>query len=218
MFFLIGVAAGALTGVPIGPVNVAVIDAAYRHTMRRAIGVSLGGALADGLYAGLGVMGVSPLIQKYPPVPPILYIVSGVVLLAYGFVTVRSQPAPAPPVPPADAARESVASLQRRELWSGVRVGLALILLNPAAVVTWVLLIARFVPDTGTNGGVSFSVGVIAGSFGWFTLVAYLTGKGKSVLGEKAAWILRLVGVALMVYSVYLLVQGVHAFRDYLRG
>src|SRR5262245_16252329 len=51
MFLVFGVLAGSLTGVPIGPVNVAVIDASYRHTMRRALGVALGGAIADSLYA-----------------------------------------------------------------------------------------------------------------------------------------------------------------------
>ena len=45
-YFLIGVAIGALTGVPIGPVNVAVIDGAYRHTLRRGMAVGLGGARA----------------------------------------------------------------------------------------------------------------------------------------------------------------------------
>ena len=58
MFILIGVLAGAATGVPIGPVNVAVIDAAYRHTLRRAMAVGLGGACADFLYASLGVGGI----------------------------------------------------------------------------------------------------------------------------------------------------------------
>ena len=92
MFFAIGVAAGALTGVPIGPVNVAVIDAAYRHTLRRAIAVGLGGSIADGLYAALGVMGVTPILRTYPAVPPILYAISGIVLLIYGFMTARTQP------------------------------------------------------------------------------------------------------------------------------
>src|SRR6478672_12256480 len=92
MFFLIGVAAGAATGIPIGPVNVAVIDAAYRHTLRRAMAVGLGGAVADCLYSGLGVLGVTPVLRTYPSVPPILYAVSGVVLLVYGFLTARSQP------------------------------------------------------------------------------------------------------------------------------
>ena len=106
MFILTGVAAGALTGVPIGPVNVAVIDAAYRHTLRRAIAVGLGGACADFLYSALGILGVTPVLRSYAIVSPILYAVSGIVLLVYGFLTARSQPvAPAhheslPPDPP----------------------------------------------------------------------------------------------------------------------
>src|SRR3954447_5520090 len=92
MFFAIGFAAGALTGIPIGPVNVAVIDAAYRFTLRRAIAVGIGGAVADGLYSALGVLGVTPVLNKYPSVPPVLYAISGVVLLIYGFLTARSQP------------------------------------------------------------------------------------------------------------------------------
>src|ERR1051325_7380978 len=91
MFLVIGILAGALTGVPIGPVNVAVIDAAYRHTLRRAMAVGLGGAVADCLYSGLGVLGVTPVLRTYPSIPPILYAVSGVVLLVYGFLTARSQ-------------------------------------------------------------------------------------------------------------------------------
>ena len=36
-----------------------------------------------------------------------------------------------------------------------------------------------------------------------------LTQKGKHVLGEKAAWIPRLVGIALMFYAGYLLVKAI---------
>lgn len=203
MFMLIGVAAGALTGVPIGPANVAVIDAAYRHTLRRAISVGLGAACADGLYAALGVLGVTPVLRSYPSVPPILYAVSGVVLLVYGFLTARSQP-----VTPAqnEVAKESETS---NEMWSGFIVGIALIILNPAAIVTWVVIMGSIIPDTTHVEGIFCAVGVLCGSFGWFALVAFLTQKGKSVLGDKAAWIPRVVGVALMVYAVYLLAKAV---------
>ena len=204
-FLAIGVAAGALTGVPIGPVNVAVIDAAYRHTMRRAIAVGLGGAAADGLYSALGVMGVTPVLRTYSSIPPILYAVSGIVLLIYGFLTARSQPvAPATNEP---AASESVA--MRREMWSGFRVGLLLIILNPAAIVTWVVIMGSIIPDGTLVEGCACAAGVMFGSFGWFALVAYLTHKGKHVLGDKAAWIPRVVGVALMVYALYLLTKAV---------
>jgi threonine/homoserine/homoserine lactone efflux protein len=202
-FILIGVAAGALTGVPIGPVNVAVIDAAYRHTLRRAIAVGLGGACADGLYSALGVLGVTPRLHLYPSVPPILYAVSGVVLLVYGFFTARSQPVtPAQSDAPKSGDRGD-------EMWSGFRVGLALIVLNPAAIVTWVVIMGTIIPETTTMNRIFCSLGVVIGSFGWFALVAYLTRKGKHVLGDKAAWIPRVVGVALMVYAVYLIAKAV---------
>ncbi|MDQ3340669.1 MAG: LysE family translocator [Myxococcota bacterium] len=209
MFLLIGVAAGALTGVPIGPVNVAVIDAAYRHTMRRAIAVALGGSLADGLYAALGMLGVTPILERYPSIPPILYAISGVILLVYGFFTARSQP-----VAPATDGTGSHAQIAdpRKEFKEGFIVGLLLIILNPAAIVTWIVIMGTIIPQATFWGGIACAVGVTIGSFGWFALVAYLTQKGKSVLGEKAAWIPRLVGVALMVYSVYLLFKAVKFF------
>src|SRR4051812_32401801 len=106
MFLLIGAAAGAITGVPIGPVNVAVIDASYRHTLRRALAVGMGGALADCLYSALGVLGVTPVLVTYPSVRPLLLLASGIVLAGYGFLTARSQPV-APAAPAVDEARES---------------------------------------------------------------------------------------------------------------
>src|SRR5262245_14138700 len=133
MFLLIGVAAGALTGVPIGPVNVAVIDAAYRHTLRRAIAVGLGGAIADGLYAALGVLGITPILNNNPSIPPILFAISGAVLLIYGFLTARSQP-----VAPASDGGSQPKLEPSREVRDGFVIGLLLIILNPAAIVTWV--------------------------------------------------------------------------------
>jgi threonine/homoserine/homoserine lactone efflux protein len=212
MFLVFGVLAGALTGVPIGPVNVAVIDAAYRHTMRRAIGVGLGGAIADAVYAGLGIIGVTPVLQKWPSVPPVLYAISGVVLLVYGFLTARSQPV-TPAVPEEAISQSQIEIMARRELGQGMKVGAALIVLNPAAMVTWVVIIGQLLPTIDNNWeGLACAIGVFVGSFGWFSLVAYLTHKGKHVLGEKAAWIPRLVGVALMGYALYLLVKAAKLF------
>jgi threonine/homoserine/homoserine lactone efflux protein len=210
MFFVFGILAGVITGIPIGPVNVAVIDASYRHTMRRALAVGLGGAIADAPYAALGVVGVSPVLRAYPSVPPILYSISGLVLLVYGFLTARSQPiTPAAPVEHESPSPSQASLALRREMWQGFTVGVALILLNPAAIVTWVVIMGSILPDANNWEGLACTIGVFAGSFGWFSLVAYLTHKGKHVLGEKAAWIPRIVGVALMVYAVYLIAKAV---------
>jgi threonine/homoserine/homoserine lactone efflux protein len=204
-FLAIGVFAGAITGVPIGPVNVAVIDAAYRHTLRRAIAVGLGGACGDLLYSGLGILGVTPALQSNQTVVNVIYAISGVVLLVYGFLTARSQP-----VQPAQQHGEAHAEPEPwRQTWQGFRVGLALIVLNPAAIVTWVVIVGQLIPPANWEEGITCAAGVFIGSFTWFALVAYLTQKGKHVLGDKAAWIPRVVGVALMVYALYLIGKAV---------
>lgn len=201
--FFVGVLAGALTGVPIGPVNVAVIDTAYRHNLRRALFVALGGAVADGMFAALGVMGVTKILQQHPMVPPSLKIASGIILLTYGILTIRTKP-----VAPAhtSAPRARTAS---EDSWSGFFHGFGLICLNPAALITWTLLLGTFVPAaTSRQEGIAVALGVLLGSLIWFSFVAYLADHGKNLLGEKAAWIPRVVGALLVLYSVYLIGSG----------
>jgi threonine/homoserine/homoserine lactone efflux protein len=202
----IGFAAGAITGIPIGPVNVAVIDAAYRHTLRRALAVGLGGAIADFMYCALGVAAISPLLRSNPSVPFVLYAISGLILLVYGFLSIRSRPI----TPAANEAPKS--PNPSRDLWSGLSTGLLLIILNPAAVVTWVVIFGPMIKDASMLGGLVAAIGVFFGSFTWFALVAYLTTKGKSALGEKAQWIPRFVGLALIGYAIYLLVRAASYF------
>jgi threonine/homoserine/homoserine lactone efflux protein len=206
MFLLIGFAAGAITGIPVGPVNVAVIDAAYRHTLRRALAVGLGGAIADFLYCAVGVAGLAPKLREFPAVPNILFAISGVVLLFYGFMTARSRPV----TPAANEAPKS--PNPSREMWSGLTTGILLILLNPGAIVTWVVLVGQIIPTATFYQGLVTAVGVFFGSFTWFALVAYLTQKGKRTLGDKALWIPRFVGIALMFYAVYLLQKAIRGF------
>ncbi len=196
-YFFIGAIIGALTGVPIGPVNVAVIDTAYRHTIRRAIAVGAGGALADGIYALVGVLGVGPILEQHPAIPPILYGVSGVVLIIYGVVTVRTRPAAAV------GEVKSRAPDPSSNIWSGFLLGVALIILNPAAIVTWVVIVGSFMTDLTAVEGIAASIGVAVGSFTWFTTVAYLANHGQKLLGEKAIWITRVVGMLLVGYGIF---------------
>ena len=217
MFLVIGVLAGALTGVPIGPVNVAVIHAAYRHTFRRAVAVGLGGAMGDTIYSALGVLGMQPILESRPSIEPTLYAISGAVLLVYGIYTARSHPpAPVPDTavdPDEPKPSDSVlARRDRKETKEGFKVGLALILLNPAAIATWVVIMGSMIPKHSTAEGLACTVGVLMGSTSWFMLVAYLTHKGKNVLGDKAAWIPRVVGVGLIFYAIYLLGKAVKYF------
>jgi arginine exporter protein ArgO len=204
-YFLLGSAIGAITGIPIGPVNVAIIDAAYRHHVKRAVAVGIGGALGDFIYASLGIVGLGPFLMAHRMVPPILYAVSGVVLIVYGILTVRAQPV--------DPGAGSPVDGQKPYFWSGLGLGAALILLNPAALITWVVIVGGSLAGGTTAEGLAAATGIAVGSATWFIFVAYAADHGKKVLGAKALWITRIVGILLVGAGVFSL--GRAAFIAY---
>ena len=204
-FFLIGIAVGAITGIPIGPVNVAVIDAAYRHTLRRGLAVGLGGAVGDFCFSLAGIGGVGPHLIDQPYVKPTLYAVSGVVLVIYGLLTVRSEPPPAPSAPPHTVPAG-------REFWSGFWVGLGLIFLNPAALIVWCVVIGPNMNAPSFLAALCAAVGVFIGSSAWFATVAYIADRGKRLMGDRAVWVTRLVGVGLIGFGCFQLYRAIRIF------
>ena len=95
-------------------------------------------------------------------------------------------------------------------MWSGLSVGLALVLLNPAAIVTWVVVVGPYLAGATRLEGFVATGGVFLGSISWFSFVAYLTTHGKRLMGGRAIWITRTVGVGLIGYGGYSLFRAIH--------
>lgn len=209
-FLAIGFAIGVVTCIPIGVANVAVIDAAYRHDLARAIMVGLGAAIADSLYASLGIFGVGPFVESYPDVPFILYGVSGAALFVYGVITVRSQPT-------ALAVDPDAPTLSRKHhLRDGFLVGLATTLLNPSAAVTWVVIVGSYATGIDRLQSTAWVIGILVGTFVWFVVVAYLAGHGKRLLSGKAFWMTRIAGVFVIVWALFSMGRAIKYFVEQL--
>lgn len=204
-YFLMGATVGVLSGVPIGPVNLAVIDAAYRSSLRRAMIVGLGGAVGDGLYALVGILAMGPILERYPVVSPVLYGVSGAGLFVYALRVIRAQPS-------APVSKPRVVPVKERDesLWSGFWLGLALILMNPAAIVTWVIIVGLFMQGVTPAHGLMATVGVTIGSLAWFTSVAHITERGKNLIGEATLKITRVVAYLILGYSIFAMGRALH--------
>jgi arginine exporter protein ArgO len=196
-FFAIGAGLGIVTCIPIGIANVIVIDAAYRHGARRAIGASIGGAVADGLYASLGIFGVGPLISAYPTVPYVLHAISGCVLVGYGVVLLRSRAAFGAPAEPHMRLAGDGA------LRGGFVVGLAATLLNPSAVMTWVVIVGGHATGIDQVQAGAWVAGIVIGTFAWFLVVAFLALRGRNVLRGKAEWVTRIVGLVVIASGLF---------------
>lgn len=205
-FLAIGFAIGVVTCIPIGVANVAVIDAAYRHDLSRAIMVGLGGAIADGIYSCFGIFGVGPLLESYPTVVFVLYGVSGAALFVYGVFIVRSRPV--------NLAGDTGAAPVRSEhhLRDGLVLGLAATLLNPSAVVTWVVIVGSYATGIDRLQSTAWVIGIVVGSFVWFVVVAYLAHHGKRLLSGNAIWMTRIAGIFVIGYGLFSVGRAVHYF------
>ena len=197
-----------MTGIPIGPVNVAVIDGAYRHSLKRALGVGVGGGAADLAFAYLGLVWIGPWILSNPIVPPILYLLSGIVLVIYGFVTIRSQPMETTKPSTGEDAPPAASFL------GGVFLGAVLIVLNPAALITWTVIVGSqpIMVDALHQEATACAIGVGVGSTMWFCTVAWLANKGKNILGHKMLLITRVVGALLVGYGVFSVIRSIYMF------
>jgi L-lysine exporter family protein LysE/ArgO len=190
-----GILVGFIGGIPVGPVNAAVIDTAMRKCVRRAIFVGMGGAFVDFLYSQLGTLGLGSLLDGNPKLATAFVGIGGVVLVVVGLMTVTSPPIEdvAPPPPP--ARRALVASF-----FSGAFITLA----NPAALVSWVLIAGTVLAGMTPLESFIAGIGIFIGTTVWFIGIAWLAAKGRVKLGPRAAWITRTVGGLLVGYGVFL--------------
>jgi threonine/homoserine/homoserine lactone efflux protein len=180
----LGVGLGVVTGIPIGVVNVAILDAAARGEKRFATGIGIGGAIADSIHAGLAFVGVGRLVEARPAWTQALAIAAAIVIVGYAVF----------------GARRIVGTKPRAG--SGVLTGLALTLPNPAPLAAWVAVAASVWPSISTPLAIVVAVGVGVGSAGWFTLlarwIAALPRDGRIVRVLPKIAMVVLVGVALV--------------------
>ena len=173
-----GFALGVVTGMPLGVVNVAVADAAAAGRIRFAIGIGIGGALADAVHAALAFVGIGRLVTERPQWTHAMALVAAVVIAAYVVFSLlgRRRPRPEAPGP------------------RPVLLGLVLTLPNPGALAAWVAVAAALWPTISVAGALVLAAGVGVGSALWFAVLARWVARSPRVAGAVAR-----VGLGLLV-------------------
>jgi len=163
----LGLGLGVITGLPLGVVNVAVVDASAARHRGYAIGLGLGGALADAVHTLLAFVGIGRLVTERPDVVRVLAVVAAIAITTYAVIAWRRR---APRRRP--DAMSATSSLVR-----GIPAGLALTLPNPGALAAWVVIAAALWPHAQPAESVALAVGVGVGSGLWFALLAHLVSR-----------------------------------------
>jgi threonine/homoserine/homoserine lactone efflux protein len=168
VFLVLGIVLGIASSVPPGPCGLAILSGVSAGgSQRRAVATALGGALADVVYATLGVIGIAPLLA---PWTALLQAISGVVLIGYGGAKLLERPMPRRDDHPG----------------RGLGVGFALVIGNPAALITWVLVVGSRLGAASPAERACTVAGIGLGTFAWFCIVARLA-RGRDRLARISA-------------------------------
>jgi arginine exporter protein ArgO len=151
----LGFVLGVVTGIPIGVVNVAIVEAATGGERRYAIHVGLGGALADTVHSAIAFVGVGHVVAAHPPWTRAMAIGAACIVTGYALLSLR---------------RHRIAEPRRRRF--GVLTGILLTLPNPAALGAWIAVAAALWPSIEVVPALVLAACVGLGSAVWFALLA----------------------------------------------
>ena len=211
---LTGWISGLLLSIPVGPVNLTIMNEAARWGFRRGWFIGLGAASMEVLYCALAFAGVSsffgqPLVESFMEVFSFLFLV----FLGLKFLLARSLEA-APSVSRASHLEHRIeARLQERfHPHSAFWIGWVRTLANPGVLLFWIILAGNFMSrgwvDPHWAGKLACLLGVGTATLGWFTALSWGASHGVGRLSESALLKMeRASGVALLVLAA---VHGAH--------
>ena len=162
----LGVLLGVLTGMPLGVVNIAIVDAAIARRRSFALGIAFGGALADATHAALAFLGIGRVVTAHPEWTRALAAVAAVIIIGYAVVAWRR--GSAPPTDRSDRADT---------IGRGAATGLALTLPNPGALAAWAAVAASLWPAATVTEALVFAAAVGIGSAAWFAALGKLVAR-----------------------------------------
>ena len=200
-------AAGALCGfvvsVPVGPVNLMVINQALRKGFWFAFLAGLGGIFAESIYASLMLAGHSSILDK-PPVVLGMRVVAVVVIALMGIRSLLTKP---------EKLELSAVTVERADQrWHHPRsflLGFILTISNLMLLLLWAtlaaLLFAREWVQPDLANRTMCVLGVFCGGALWFFLLAFFVSRAhRRVKPKTLTMMVRVCGVVFLVFAAML--------------
>jgi len=204
-FFLaaiVGFAAGFIIGIPVGPVNLTIMNEGARFGFFRAAIIGLGAATMEVTYCAIAFTGFSSFFGD-PNIKAGMEVFSFAFLMFLGikFLLIKS-------VTDTSATAEKIgAGIEKRlHPHSAFMIGFVRTLANPGVLLFWIIVAANFISRewvsadwTGKSGCIS---GVFLGTLAWFMGLSYGSSLGYGKFSDKTLLRMeRFSGVCLIVMA-----------------
>jgi threonine/homoserine/homoserine lactone efflux protein len=171
---LTGFASGFLVSIPVGPINISIVNEGARRGFVWAFLIGLGAMIMEVIYCAIAFAGFSHLFDSRV-VKATMELVSFLLMLFLGVKYLIAHSLP--------ATTRSVESIEHRlhphtAFWTGFVRCLG----NPGVLLWWITISATFIShdwmdDTWQSKGMCL-LGVTLGCFSWFTLLSFLVSRG----------------------------------------
>ncbi len=224
---LTGLLSGLLLSIPVGPVNLAILNEGARRGFLWAVLIGLGSTTMEAIYCFIAFTGFASFFtQGY--VKAAMELFSFVFMLFLGVKFLMARSVQTPPVRLGSTAQKFEARVgERFQPHSAFFVGFVMVLGNLGVLVFWIILAANFISREWVTpdwpGKLACVGGVMVGTTVWFVSLSWVVSLGKGKLSERT--LLRMEhfsGVALLalglIHGVIIMRQmAKHHYQDALR-
>ena len=194
-----GFVSGFLVSIPVGPINISIVNEGARRGFGWAFLIGLGATIMEVIYCAIAFAGFTHLFDSRV-VKATMELVSFLLMMFLGVKYLIAHSLP--------ATTRSVESFEHRlhphtAFWTGFVRCLG----NPGVLLFWITISATFIShdwldDTSQSKGICL-LGVTLGCFSWFTLLSFLVSRGHGRFSTNT--LLRMSqfsGASLLIVSV----------------
>jgi threonine/homoserine/homoserine lactone efflux protein len=179
---LAGVISGFVVSIPVGPINITIINEGARRGFFWAFMIGVGAMVMDLIYCGIAFAGFSGLFaSKFMKATMELLSFLFLIYLGIKYLLTASLPATTPTV---EAVEHKLHP--HTAFW----IGFVRVLGNPAVLLFWITVSATFIShdwidDTFASKGICV-LGTFVGGMLWFILLSFLVAQGHGKFSTKA--------------------------------
>ena len=189
---LTGFISGLLLSVPVGPVNLTIINEGARRGFKWAVLIGAGATLMEVIYCGIAFTGFASFFTRgYVKAAMELFSFVFMLFLGIKFLMVKSVAA-ATDITVATSKLEHQFEERLEERLhphSAFMTGFVRVMGNPGVLLFWIVLAANFVSREWVrpngSGKLACIAGVAAGTAAWFLSLSYAVSLGHRKLSEK---------------------------------
>ena len=186
---LTGCISGLLTAIPVGPVNLAILNEGARRGFARAAMIGLGAVVMEVIYCFIAFTGFATFLTQIQ-VRTAMELISFVFMLFLGFKFLLAKSTDVSVAPLGTTVSKIEERIEERlHPRSGFMIGLVRVLGNLSVLIFWIVFAAHFIAREWVTpdwpGKLACVAGVAVGISLWFFALSYAASRGHGKFSQK---------------------------------